>query len=523
MSETQFLDQVQADRLFTQRALFRLRLYLMELGCADFVAYYAPDRGEADRAICLLPSSLLIRDPDRYAPRDLRLASDPGNHGHGPFVLKDGEAGVVMRLEGADAVATYAAATLDRLLRAGEERVFVNDREGSITAADLAAPAARLGLDPERLFADLVAEQLIGPDGVVTTRRRRVIQSLDSKEGSQTTVGLRLWLAGDTGAARIEESSIETAVHRRDAGAVKVPEPLEAPGAFLSRGLREFNPVAREYGRGAGLFNFDRAGLNFTAWLGRGEHNVFFEYLIGNRYGHFMPYSFTDAARNPERSLDIYRELVEREILDSRGRLSDIRRLAGLDCLAGPEGDAILDAVRDVLRQARETGLQDLRNQLKYDRSVIVADLQASDLEYDYDGVRRFVADTAHDDHPRFVAAYQESRIHQEINAEAAKNRGIVLGATDGAPRYLLLITDGVQLSAPYYAFLLEEFRERLGGAPGDHHGDIRIAHAYHAPTPRNPRKFPHPIVHALQMMKRETTPDLRPATSPHHELDSSS
>ncbi|MCR9141921.1 MAG: hypothetical protein NXI24_06685 [bacterium] len=524
------IDRARADRILSEREFFRLRLYALELGVETFIAYYALAASEdRERAVCLLPASLLIQEPQRYATRSLRVDSGYGKLDRDqrtPFVLMDGEPGVALldQDQGGD-TRLYAASSLERLLRAGEERVFVNDREGRISNEDLAAPAAILKISTEDLFEDLIKDRLIGSDGVINSRQRRAIQSLGAaddapaKHTAPLTESLRRWLA-----------EFEATEHSAN------PK-IESPVALLTRGLRARNAVADHYDRPAGLFNFDRGGVNFTAHLGRGEHNVFFEYLIGNRYGHFMPYSFTDAAGDPELSLEIYRELVEREILDSRGRVSDIRRLDGLHSLAAraaPAIDrersaAILDSVRALLREAREPGIEDIRKALKYDRAAIEADLERTGLNqqhehvYDFDAVRRFVADSAHENHARFVAAYQESRIHQEINAEAAKNRGVVLASSESETERLLLITDNLLLSAPYYALLLADFQERFqsDATPAP---KIRIAHAYHAPTPRNPRKFPHPIVHALQMMDRESTPELTPPEDYHdHEADASS
>lgn len=519
MSEMQTMDRTRADQVFAKRELFRLQLYLLNHGFERFTAYYLPEKNAENtteaQAECLLPAEILLEDAERYETRDLRLATVPIGKGgasdsDGPFVLIDGEPGVMLKTPGDDPT-IYAAASLDRLLRAGEERIFFNDREGRVGSEDFRTLADSSGIDPAQIISALIAERFVGADGVVTTRQRRAVESL-SPTSLPTTELLQQFF---------------TQPHSVNPDETENSNPIQES---FQRKLRSDNAIADRYGRPRGLFNFDRAGLNYTAYLGRGEHNVFFEYLIGNRYGNFMPYSFTDAAASPELSIEIYRELVERTILDSRGRLPDIRRLDRLACVSDSrdlniQPEIILEGVREILRDARALGLEAMRNDLKYDRDGIENDLQDSELGFD--AVRRFVNDPGHVDHARFMAAYQESRIHQEINFEAAKNRGIILGETNKPASLLLLITDSVLISAPYYAFLLDSFRERfaadtqIGAKSGT--PEIRIAHAYHAPTPRNPRKFPHPIVHALQMMERETTPDLRTTTDFHHEPDSSS
>lgn len=563
MKAYRHIERAEADRLFSEREFYRLRLYLIELGFASFTACYeAPD---LERAALLLPAALLPENEDAFARRlELRLATQAGEGLAGPFVLFEGAAGVAFVTNASDsnhaqapggeddsATVVFAAASLERLLRAGEERVYVNDREGALEVSDLNEIAERAGIESERLFAELVADRLLRADGVVTTRQRRMLAELTAESAEHLSAGVRLCFSQS--APGPEQDPVD-AMHAAHEGA----SPFEP--ALLR--LRQTNPVLEYYDRPAGLFNFDRGGVNFTAHLGRGEHNVFFEYLIGNRYGHFMPYSFTDAARSPELSLEIYRELVRRAILDDRGRLADIRRLDRLDCLADhqtadsagikpgagelpaagpatPSESIVLEAVRAVLGAARPLGIEDMRRDLKYQRDAIESDLADPGIlkdtrsfdgtPLDFDAVRRAVADAGHADHPRFVAAYQESRIHQEINHEAAKNRGVVLTTNpdEAQAAWLLLLTDDILISAPYYAFLLADFRERFGVARTGSSRAIRIAHAYHAPTPRNPRKFPHPIVHALQMMERETPSDLKEirdlARDSDHESDASS
>ena len=485
MSNPRFIDGAQAEQIFTQRELFRLRLHLFANRFRRFHAYYSHDTPDGP-AVCILPAALLIRDAEEYRVRDLRLA---GTDHTECFALLDGEPGVALAIEG-EAPEFFKATNLERLLRAGEERIFINDREGRLTDADFAEFERNAGLASGAALRFLIDERYAASDGTTTARRRRAIE-MELFESETVLEKLLPQLPPDESGALEKHAKV-------------LRDVIEAR-------LRSRNPVAERYSRPLGLFNFDRGGVNYTAHLGRGEHNVFFEYLIGNRYGNFMPYSFTDAAGNPELSIEIYRELVEREILDARGRLSDIRRLDHLDCLpAGAETEKILANVREVLRSARLLGVEDIRNDLKYDRGRIETELAETGLSFET--IRGIVNHSGHPDHHRFLAAYQESKIHQEINAEAVKNRGIVLGDPERPASILLLITDGVQVSAPYYTYLLDAFTGRFAARGNSQQPvDVRIAHAYTAPSPRNPRVFSHPVLHALQMMERETSPELNP------------
>ena len=86
---------------------------------------------------------------------------------------------------------------------------------------------------------------------------------------------------------------------------------------------------------------------------------------------------------------------------------------------------------------------------------------------------------------------YREARMNREIETEIVRNRGIVLA--DDNEHILLLITDPVVRTAPYYALLLSYFRDKFPGAPS-----VRLAYAYCKPGPRNIHEKPHPVIQAL-------------------------
>ncbi|HNR88316.1 MAG TPA: hypothetical protein PKM65_08240 [Spirochaetota bacterium] len=441
-----------------------LRRYVVTNGFRRFYVYYASG---TSRAAFVAPEAVVIDAQERYDRVTYVIQDDP-------WSLTDGRLGVRVSHDGGE-TETYSADNINRLLVQGERMAFVNDFEGIVTLEGLAEVSRADNIAARSLFAELVKAEYCAKNGALTSRQRRDIEEKGLIRFNWKRFGLI------------------------DAGAVAHAQ-ARLQGAIMGC-LRADNPIAACYTTPAGLFNYDDSLIRFEPHLGRGEHTVYFNFLVGNRYGSFSPYSFIDVMGDIESSKRVYAGLIDAGVIDRRGTLAEPEAVddAGFDFIADADRRA---GVRDIVRAARPLTLDDARRDIAESRERVTADLRrlrelSSAYEYTVASFSRFVDRLAGQRARAYLERYQGFRIVQEVADEIVKNRGIVL--RDGAGDALLLLTDSVERSSPHYARLLAFFRGRLPDAKR-----ISIAFAYTNPPARVKRDMLHPAVQALHVMAQE-------------------
>lgn len=438
------------DRLCAERGFFAVQRYIVAGGFREFTVCY--DDLDAARAVALLPTPLCIENESAYTRRLLRTAD--------PLAVRLGEQTalclVVMQPDHRAAEpALYPIANINALLAAGEERLAILDRVGWYRPADPAALQAAID------------SGLCLSNGAITEKQQARWQALQQTSDSAT------------------------------------PQPtpeLTAPGT---------GTLARAYPNPRGLFVFDHSGIEWSAELGRGEHNVFLQYTVGNRFGRFRPYSFTAIVGSPERSVAVFEELLACGVLDTDGGLERLELLPSrlnsfpADVASSAAADAA-QQVRALLAAGRRVDREQLLRDFKVDRERILTELAElpADLPANarFETAERIARNRSHPDYQRFFRAYEEARISAAVDAAAIRHRGLILGGDDGR-ELLLLITDAPLATAPYYRQLLNFFGDALPGAR------IRLAHAHAAPIARSQRSVAHAIVQALGMLDRPGQP----------------
>ncbi len=252
------------------------------------------------------------------------------------------------------------------------------------------------------------------------------------------------------------------------------------------------------YTRPAGLFNYyEERGefcLHFHPDFGRGEHTEFFNFWQKNLYGVFTPDSFIEI--NPidrESSREIYRELHEARVLNARGHLR------GPDLLEAHEFRLELarrnaPALRAFLsrRPRRQQAEAEFAALLARVPEIVERELHALGLMESPDDNARAYLTALSDDHLRVLGQLFVERVAAaEIAEQIRKNRGIVL--KDGPGNVLLLLSDGVAGSSPYY-------RQLVGFGQGlAEDRAVHIACAYRTPVPRSGHAVHHPLVEAIR------------------------
>ena len=455
------LNQAEAGSRLMEARFYHLYNYLIINTFSKFIVYYEEGQG---RASFVAPEALLIRESERLVRRELKISREP-------WILSDGVLGLAVLGENGQEL--YQAENVDALLGRGEEQIYIKDFEGRLTPEDFRALGERFGFDAEAMFGELVEKYYLLPQGEVISKSLKDIRTNKLK-----------WLD-------LAKLKIDRARHN---------ELEQELAAIILQKTRTSDPVAERFCNKAGLFNFDKQGVNFQPLLGRGEHNVYFEFLIGNRYGSFTPYSFLDLLKNSELSARVFEELVkDLGILEHDGRLNpgkNPKSVTGLKCLPDRE---LLNGVVDILLRARPLTENDVKTMLASDKNLISEDLEEirlmMNLEmFDYAEFMKLIHNLDRGEMDRYVRLCQGARVNQDIDNEIVKNRGILLADADG--NILILITDPPTVSAPYYSFLLNYFRDCFPRAPG-----LKIGHAYCRPTPRNKQNLLHPAVLALQSM----------------------
>ena len=452
--------------LLNDERFYHLNIYLTKNKFTDFIAYYKRDE---KRAAFIAPKEILINESDSYDIKKLTVSDNP-------WVIQDGELGIKATFGDAK-TDIYSADNIDRLLGLGEAEIYVNDLVGILHKDDFNSFKNETGIPGDLIFSSLVSKYYIHENGALTIRTYKDITKNRLK-----------WLELESIGATCENvGSIENAIID-----------------IILKRVRKTVSITDFYSRKIGLFNYDRQKINFQPYLGRGEHNVFFDFLIGNKYGSFTPYSFLNIVRDSDISKNIYKELIENySILDQRGCLIIGKTPVSLGKMKSIEDRELIHAVEDILNVAKPLTVIDLIMDIKTNKDEIESNLEEIQLQlpgdkFSYEDLIEYANNLEPETLSIFIQYYQDAKESKEIDDETVKNRGLVLGNDRG--NMLLLVTDLVLITNQYYSYLLNFFKKEFPEVP-----EIHIAYAYAHPIPRNRRLSLHPAVQALRTMMIKT------------------
>jgi len=415
-----------------EKQYYHASAYLYSNGFSEFRLYYGK---EEDRALFMLPVQVLPQNPDlRSRSLIIDLASLQRSDGRTVEGTVDGSR------------ALLSLANVDELLAHGSRLIYFADYLQAFAAGDFVSFTS----EPEALFERLVAAGILYADGIFSRRARKRVERMEKGELAELTglpdpAALQTFLAGQEKAAYAQ---------------------FQLP---------------------CGLFFYNREKIEYCAALNRGEHQVFFEAIVGARYGVFTPYSFLGLrpeAMDPAFSQKIFERLKDRGILEPEGHLvaDRIPSLKEEDC------DGLYLSVRSILLDARSFSLKDLLQALEQGGERLRVEIENSG--HSKASVQEFLSQLSPAETRRAIRLYQEQMIRRDVGQLILERRGIVLGAKNG--EYLLLLTDAPLLTIPFYARLLAEFSRLLSGP-------VFLAHAYTHPPPRGEQKEqPHPLAAML-------------------------
>jgi hypothetical protein len=415
-------------------------LHLFQNRFTDYRAYYLDD---SPKALFLLPACLLVGG--NYGSRPLKL--DPGS-----LSSKSGEYIISGWLDGS--AETFALSALDRLLKAGESHIYIGDFIKNVSPRDIASAGAE---NADQIYAALKNAGILYEDGSLVERQWKRLKSDGLKD-------IDMALPADK---------------------------LEQLLAVLLQ--HEAETVRARFQEKKGLFIFSREGVRYCPSLGRGEHQVFFEALVGARHGIFSPYSFLllpGSDPDVSSSQRIFEKLQSLSILDASGRI-DSSKLPAPDL---EEFEPALNrSLQAMLGRAQAPVMAQAFAQLQNNKDRLAKELK--DIQRSTEEAQALLQDLDAAGQAQFLQFFQEQLIKQEVEGLVAERRGIVMAdATEAA--CLLVVTDPVVLSAPFYGSLVNFFKERFAGR------EVLIGHAYLRPPARGEQKHRLlPLTEALRTM----------------------
>lgn len=428
-----------------------IQRYLLGNHFKAFYIYYPKGQEELGNEICIAPQEVMIQDSENLSRKEIVFKENP-------FFVKNGELGIKLTIEKNEK--KLAADSFNELLKIGEDMVYQNDLEATVSLREL----QELGLTEET--ANLLFSEL--NDGKISTRIRNYIE----KNGLKDFID---W----------EKTNPQERSKKR--------EIEEKVTNLLEHKFRQENPIAKKYNTCLGLFNYDRNGMNFDKYFGRGEHNVYFNYLISLKYGVLTPFSFVNITQNKELSQKIFEQLVKQSIVNKNGHLNpDLKKINFnflKDLLSNKQVSQLKGFIEEMQAKRTETKYQNILERLADKEYLSMLEKGLAEERLQIGDISEFIKGMSLEEKQKLEHFYLEALISNEIENEVPKNRGIIL--TDGE-NILILVSDLVPKTSPYYNYLLAYFRAMFPEK------QIQLAYAYTNPSPRTAQKKKHPLVMAL-------------------------
>lgn len=447
--------------LLREQGYDHLEKYLFRNHFLQYNVYYC--EGEQNASF-ILPSAILVQNESQYSIRIPVIDEYP-------WVESAGELGISAIIDGERE--DYSARSINELFKKGEENIYISDIEGVFVPADFERIEKNFSLNDRSVFRELVNQYCLYPSGVMTTRFLSGLNYDGIKHLNRRILGC----SDEMNFIKIQKEIL----------------------SVIQKKVRSSNPVADRFCIKMGLFNYGDGRVNYTRSLGRGEHIVYFEFLLGNPIGLFTPLSFIEIVSDGALSKRIYNSLVSAGILNGRGYLVKRTGREVHDILDFLGNERQRDMIAGLINAASPVSMDDVLADMERNAPVIESDLKKAQFHgsghpVEITGMRKMIEQFSEGERKQYLELYQRFKIDGDVSRESVKNRGIVMMDDSGA--IMIFLTDSIHENSPHYSMLVEYFSELYPESES-----IRIAHTYYRPFVRNPGEHLHPAVAAAQRL----------------------